>query len=520
MKVLPKLFSSIPPLFGTLATSISGEIDCSMQTLTSYSNDTGPFIIRPQAVVYPKSSNDIKQVILFAREYGMPITVVGGQTAATGGALSEGILLDLSRHFNRIKHVDMLNQTITIDTGVTVEQLRTKLKSWNMEIPALLDEDPSSQIGGVVGTKSITPSSFHHGSIREWVLGMSVVVDTGEEHKIEDGVTPSGRLLAIYQSVFPFLIANTPALRASKPESSADASGYNLWSTTIGPRQLIDELVGSEGSLAIITEVTLRVAPRKTKSTSIAFSYNDIHTLSKLITLTKSHKAESLFFFDQTFLTLANKHSKSFVLGDKTRAYHLLATFRDTEENNLKERVAHALHQIDSDSCVVTAVDNKTKSTISHDSYTRAILENYSKGQLVSVPLATGVSLPQPYVTNCLQELEDLMANTGKIFCITGYIGSGNISINALFDTRSKEFEDDVVLISKKIYTATKKHKGSPSAKGGDGLLRTPFLSIFYPEQTLEIFSNLKKIWDPKLIFNPSKKTGATISLFIKHLRH
>ena len=84
MRTVSNLLSNVPPFFSDLARAIAGEIDCSQNTLNSYSTDTSAYFIRPQAVIYPKHVGDIKQVIIFAREFSLPITVCGGQSSGSG----------------------------------------------------------------------------------------------------------------------------------------------------------------------------------------------------------------------------------------------------------------------------------------------------------------------------------------------------------------------------------------------------------------------------------------------------
>ena len=91
--MVSNLIYNVPPLFANLAKILAGEIDCSTLTLSTYSVDGSPYMIRPQAVIFPKHSTDIKHVVDFAREYGMPITVRGAGTSRTGGSLGEGIIV-------------------------------------------------------------------------------------------------------------------------------------------------------------------------------------------------------------------------------------------------------------------------------------------------------------------------------------------------------------------------------------------------------------------------------------------
>ena len=196
----------------------------------------------------------------------MPVTTRGKGNSRNGGPLGEGIILDMTRYFSQIRTVNMLENTVTVDAGVTIGMLREKLHGWHYDIPSATSVDAGTTVGALLATKCSSSSSFHHGTIREWVESLTIVVDNGEEHILADGITPSGRLLGIYQAVFPLLTKETGVLRASKPKSHDDGTGYNLWNSSIGPRQLIDQITGSEGTLAIITSVTFRISPHKKHS--------------------------------------------------------------------------------------------------------------------------------------------------------------------------------------------------------------------------------------------------------------
>jgi FAD/FMN-containing dehydrogenase len=249
------LFNRIPPLFSDLAKILAGEIDCSIETLTRYSRDASSYHIPPQAVIYPKNSTDIKHVLGLAREYGIPVTTRGSGRSTSGGSIGEGIILDMSRYFTYIRGINFIENTISVDAGVPVGELLDRLNDMQVDIPYLHGLNRASSIGSVVATRPVSASSFLYGSIREWVEGMTVVVDNGEEHHIQDGITPSGRLLGIYQSVFPFITKESALIRAGKPKVHDDPTGYTLWSSSIGPRQLYYttyRLRFKEGSSAVI----------------------------------------------------------------------------------------------------------------------------------------------------------------------------------------------------------------------------------------------------------------------------
>ena len=168
------LLSRIPPLFADLAKILTGEIDCTPSTLSRYASDGSPYFIIPQAVIYPKNVTDIKHTLSFAREYKMPVTTRGKGTSRTGGSLGEGIILDMTKYFSQIRNVNMMENTVTVDAGVTLGSLLEKLHAWHYDLPLIAGNDTESTVGALVATKSATSGSFHHGTIREWIEGLTV----------------------------------------------------------------------------------------------------------------------------------------------------------------------------------------------------------------------------------------------------------------------------------------------------------------------------------------------------------
>lgn len=511
------VFSGIPPLFTSLSKILSGDIDCSHQGIESHSTDGSPYAIRSQAVLYPKNTTDIKHVIAFSREYRMPITVRGGGTAGTGGALGEGIVVDMTRYFTHIRQVNMMEHTITVDAGVTLRELKEKLMLWNMEIPVLQGEDGEATVGGFVATKSATASSFHAGTIREWIEGATVVVDTGEEHHIKDGITPSGRLLGIYQSVFPALSEHGPTLRAARREESDDATGYFLWSTSIGPRQLLDQLIGSEGTLGIITSVTFRVtlAKRHTVSLLLPLSEDRLETAADIA---RHHRAEALYMFDTTYRRIWEKLRPDTVPpGFEESAFYLLVTLRDNDEHLLSSRVATFLRLVSFARGI--KIDGKLAHWLTSYETIHKLLLEYSQGTHLLATLGQGIIVPRRVYKQCLEALNKELEKTDLLYVLSGYAGSGHVSVTALMDPHSPSHEKNLLSYNEKICSVVERFKGGLSAVGGDGLEKSAYMSFVYNEATLRVFALIKEAWDPLSIFNPSKKTGIPLEYLKKHMR-
>lgn len=514
------LLSRVPPLFADLDNILAGEINCTTSLLSKYAVDGSPYLVMPQAIIFPKNTTDIKHVLSFAREYKIPVTPRGKGTAQSGGSLGEGIILDMTRYFSQIRNVNMMENTVTVDAGVTVGSLLEKLHAWHFDIPLLSKSDKESTVGALVATKSASGSSFHNGTIREWIEGMTVVVDTGEEHHITDGITPSGRLLGIYQSVFPLLTKENPIIRAAKPVSHDDASGYNIWNTSIGPRQLIDQLVGSEGTLGIITSITFRISPHKPHRITTCIPITSTGLLSTYIEIAKHHKGEHIFMYDQAFMQLADKYYPTLVPFFPDTPYTLLVTHSSNDREKLHQMIRtfkralpieeHFLKTIEDESVIERITDSEFQNSLTN---------TYTNGALFPTMAANGLIVTIPQLATVLSELETYLDSIGNLYIITGNVGSGHLSVVTLFDPRSRTYDDDLLLYAKHIFTIIKKYKGGISAIGGEGLMRTPFISYVYSDAALLVFKKIKDVWDPLSIFNPGKKLGTSTSYLQQHLR-
>lgn len=518
MRMVSNLFSNVPPLFSHLASIISGDIDCSQVALKAHSTDGSPYQIRPQAVLYPKTTSDIKHAIAFAKEYGIPLTVCGGITSASGGALGEGIIIDMTRYFSHIRHVNMMEHTVTVDAGVSIDDLRNKLAAWNLEIPVLQEEESRATIGGLVATKSATRGSFYAGTIREWIEGMTVVVDSGEEHTIKDGITPSGRLLGIYQSVFPLLTESEPILRASRREQSDDATGYSLWNTSIGPRQLLDQLVGSEGTLAVVTTITFRVVARKPHADHILLPINDLKLLESAIAIAKRHHVEQLFLFDSTFRKMVDAFHPLFLRPELPEApYYLVATVRDTDEERVSKKTKALVKALPFPYPDTFLLSDHTLAKLSSHSFVHSLFNSYTKGAHMVATSGEGLIIPAQSYADCIEALDKKLLTSGLVYAMSGFAGSGHIAVTASFDGKSETFEKDLQEFRELISSVAADFKGGLSAVGGDGLERTASLPFVFNEATRTVFKKLKASWDPHNIFNPGKKISIQKEFLLSH---
>ncbi|HCC06193.1 TPA: hypothetical protein DEP94_02465 [Candidatus Nomurabacteria bacterium] len=508
--------SRVPTLYTDLARTLGGEIDTSYHALEKNSRDFSSCKILPHIITYPKTVEDIKKIIACADEYKIPVAVKGNGNNASGASLVEGIVIDMTKYFNRIKHVDMLGNIINVDPGVSCKKIREHLSGWNLEIPFLTEQNDNDTIGGVVATKNVSPSSFEHGGINSWVIGLSIVLSNGEQHIIEDGITPSGKLLSIYQSLFPLLSTETHIIRGGKPTCSEDNSGFNIWGQSIGPRQLINNIIGSQGTLAIITSIKLRTIPRPLFKKTIRIRIPEYQNLPDCILACKVNGVDNLFMYDVLLENLSSTfggQDKEIYSSSTPHVLTLVATQSGNDEKALHEKQLRLVKELNLPSESITCMrgDNYLHN-FTEPSHVKKLLESYSGQTVIPCITGDGIIVPIENLPETLLAIEKYHNENHLIFNTTGNVGSGHISVITFIPNDINTFADKVINATEACFSIAKKYKGSGSAGSGDGLIGTAFLPLFYSPKIIEIFSKVKNIWDPNNILNTNKKIGVDVS--------
>jgi FAD/FMN-containing dehydrogenase len=142
----------------------------------------------------------------------------------------------------------------------------------------------------------------------------------------------------------------------------------------------------------------------------------------------------------------------------------------------------------------------------------------YTSSTLTPVTVADGLVVTQNQLAIFLTQLEEYLNSLGRLYCVSGNVASGHISVLTLFDPRSRNYDDDLITYPKNIFALVKDYDGGISAQGGEGLSRTPYIHYVYNDATLSVFKKIKDAWDPLNILNPGKKLGATTTYLQQHL--
>ena len=544
------------------ASGFKGELDDSAETRDFYSHDASLFEIQPELVVSPKDSDDVQKLIrLVAAEKpahkDLSVTARSAGTDMAGGAINDSIIVDFNKHFTTVLSVSA--DEATTQPGVFYRDFEKK----TFEHDALMPSYPASRdlctVGGMVANNSGGEKSLEYGKTKDFVNQLKVVFSDGNEYvvkpltkaELDKKIAQNDFEGNIYKQVYELCEANYDQIKAAKPGVSKNSMGYTLWEVWDRERGIFDLtklIVGSEGTLGFVTEITYRLVPKRAHSGLLVFFLKDIAKLGEVInTVVAAKPATFEGFDDQTMILffrlmpslLKSMGLKSFVrlmislipqafmvLSGYPRLI-LMVEFDGETHENVREKIK-AMHK---------TLGLKNRQFHYHISAyeeddTEAASEKFwlmrrKSFQLLrskvkdkhTAPFIDDFCVDPKYLPEFLPRLQ-LIIRKYKLFAtIAGHMGDGNFHVIPLMKLENPEERAKLLPAMKEVNKLVLEYHGSLSGEHNDGLVRGPWLKDQFGDAMLAHFKTVKKIFDPQNIFNPHKKSDAEWDYSFNHIR-
>jgi glycolate oxidase len=420
----------------------------------------------PQVVVKPRHANEIAQLLKICNEHLIPVTPRGAGTGLTGGALPHlgGLVISMER-FNSILEIDERNLQVTTEPGVITEVLQNAVKEKGLFYPP----DPASKgscfIGGNIAENSGGPKAVKYGVVKDYVLNLEVVLPTGE-----------------------IIWTGSNVLK--------NATGYNI-------TQLI---VGSEGTLGIVTKIVLRLIPHPKFDLLMLAPFNSLEKASEAVSaiFRAGITPSAMELMEIDAITLASKLLDSTAIPlTENLAAHLII---EVDGNNMEvlmsemEAIAEVLAQYEAGE-LFFADDAQQKNElwkIRRRANEAAVSAGYTIEEDTVVPRA---ALPQ-----LIKGVKELGVKNGfKVVCY-GHAGDGNLHIRINHPSIKKSYgSQEMNAILTQLFILVKGLGGTISGEHGIGLIQKSYMPVLFDEVSLEIMRGIKKTFDPNQILNPGK---------------
>ena len=501
-------------------------------SLTAYAVDASIYRIVPQAVVLARNEDDIEATIQYAVRHAVPLTPRAAGTNLTGSAIGPGIILDISR-MNRILELNQEERWARVQPGIVLAELNKRLAATGL----MFGPDPSSgemcRLGGMVANNSAGPHTLRYGSVKDNVEALRVC--------LQDGWL-SAQAYPLGSRVLVDLLARNPALSQvldlvkmqtalivrKRPTVSKNSCGYNLFGLVDGLEQGLYDLpklfVGSEGTLGVVSEATLRLVDRPKASATALLHFRYLEEVGDAVPALVTLAPSALEIMDANTLDLIGRQQHGI---PSDAAATLLVELEESPEQagsmgagTLSEqaaRLSSLARQYRLCGDPVIAFEREQRDQLWKAR--KALYPTLYRYDTHKKPInfVDDVVVSAGRLSELIRYLEKFFGRQEVPVAIFGHIGNGNAHIVPLLNVNDPEDFNRMTTAYEEIHqTVLAQFGGSICGEHGDGRVRAEFVRRMFGEELYELFVRVKRILDPAGVLNPGVKISAT--RFTEHI--
>lgn len=523
------------PELQELATKLSGELHLDETTRILYATDASAYSEMPLAVAIPHSIADLKILIDFANKQGSSLIPRTAGTSLAGQVVGNGIVVDVSRHFNQIIEVNAAEKWVRVQPGVVRDELNLYLKAHGLFFGPETSTANRAMIGGMVGNNSCGSNSIVYKSTREHTLELKALLSDGTE--VEFGSLTFDQFIAksegdslessLYRSIIKQLgnYENQEEIRREFPKQQVERrnTGYAIDMlletapfTAGAPDFNFCKLIGgSEGTLAFITEIKLNLEPLPPPHSGLlCVHFNSLEEALQANLIALQYQPNAVELIDHYILECTRDNieqkANSFFVQGEPEALLVIEYARET-----KEAVQLAA---DSAEAALRAQGLGYHFPLLFGADIKKVwsLRKAGLGLLSNLP---GDEKAVPVIEDTAVDVRDLPAYIRDFNAILrkhdlysvhyAHAGSGELHLRPILNLKSEKGHKLFRVIAEEIALLVKQYKGSLSGEHGDGRLRGEFIEQMIGAKNYALIQEVKKVWDPNNIFNPGKIVNA-----------
>ena len=531
----------------------SGGISTNKNILTTYSTDESIFSVRPQVIIQPKHQKDVETAVaVIAKETqtfpSLSLTPRAAGTGLSGGSLTDSIVLDVTKYLDTIEEPTKRKgvTTVTCGPGAMWRDVEKRLKKHGVYLPSYPASKDICTIGGAVANNAAGPDSLRFGHTASWVESVDVTLHDANTYTIKPMNYRALKILikkknayaTIAREVLTLIEKNEKTIQNAKPKTKKNSAGYPLWDVLdhpvasfkrgTGMFDLTRLISGSQGTIGVITSVTLRTEPIKNDTELIVVPVFDLLDAGAVITKALEFNPINVEIFDGLTFDLALKNPEFFkdrlgkidyykVLlsmyttyhvryGRKTPDFTILITLdRAVLGTRTPKGIAKTLktNHGKKSRWVQSPVEKEMFWQIRRASYTLSKFQDASKRPAAFLE---DMTVPPENLSKFFVEVKKLLKKFNVTAAVHGHGGNGHLHFYPLLDFTNKTTPALVEKMAEEFFNAAVKHGGNICGEHNDGIIRTPHLSKMFNKKTLGLFEQVEHLFDPQDIFNPGKK--------------
>jgi len=477
-----------------------------------YSEAAGISRAIPAAVAVPVDAEDVVVLVKWAAESGTALIPRGSGSSMAGGAVGSGVVVDLSR-INHLDRIDDRNNTVWAEPGVLWSTLDVAARRKGLRLPP----DPSSgkfcTLGGMVATNASGAHSLRYGSTRPWVNALDCVFSDGDRATITRGETPPKRIEAInrfMRDVHADVVSGDKRRPMFHPGVRKESSGYGIHDYARSA-ELVDLLVGSEGTLVIVVGIQFNLSPLPTATSSVLGSFASLEEAAVAATKAVEVGASACELLDRTFLAYAASGASAdpkFRERTEGAAAILLAeveSYSTDSAAKAAEDLATAFRQAGA-KVVDVALTPEAEQELWDLRHAASPILARLDPNLESMQFIEDGAVPPNRLADYVRGVRAALQSRGIRGVIFGHAGDAHVHVNPLVDMSRLDWREKVEGLLVDVVLLTSRLSGTLSGEHGDGRLRAPLLAETWPAAEVKLFEMVKTAFDPDEILNPGVK--------------
>lgn len=502
-----------------LAATLEGELDTTQGTRARYSSDAGLYRIPPLAVVFPATTADILTTLELARKYKIPVTNRGGGTSCSGNAIGPGIILESTRHLNKVISIDPHARTAIVEPGCIAATLQAAAAPYGLRF----GPDPSSQnratIAGMVGNNACGPHATAWGRTADNIIELDCVDGQGRRFTARREHDPA---IPEVPGLATLICEHLALIRTELGTFGRQVSGYSLeYLTPEKHRNLAAMLVGSEGTLVTVLSITVRLVPIPPSPVLVVLGYpNMIQAADDVPTLMK-HRPLAVEGLDSRLLNVLRQHQGPGSIPDlpKGKGWMMCEVGGDGLEDSLERaRALAASAHTEAIAIYPPGTDATRMWRIRADGAGLGGRTPYNsatgKGNEQAWPGFEDAAVPPEHLGAYLRDFTALMAEFHIDGLLYGHFGDGCVHVRLDMPLDTDEGVAHSRRFLERAAACCASYGGSVSGEHGDGRARTELLRFMYSPEMLHLFARVKKLFDPDYLLNPGVLSAPVSSTY------
>lgn len=516
-----------PGLERRLKAEVSGDVWFDRFNRGRYATDASFYQIMPLGVVVPRTTEEAERAIALARAEGIPVTPRGGGTSQCGQTINGSLVIDGSKHLNRILELDVANRRCVVEPGIVLDDLNRALKKHGLWFPVDVSTASRATIGGMAGNNSCGGRSLRYGTMRDNVLSIDAMLADGAkahfgpvDHNLSS-LPPDAPLAPLARDLFDLGAREADEVAARFPGVQRRVGGYNL--DALVPRasgtNLAHILVGSEGTLAYSTRIELKLWPLIGKKVIGACHFGSFYQAMDAAQHLVKLKPIAVELVDSTLLALASEIPmfqatlKQFVRGAPDAI--LLVEFAEDEAENerrlklLDDTMGDLGFGWDRDGArwggVVPVREAGLQAAIAdvRTSGLNIMMSMKQAGKPVS--FVEDCAVPLPHLADYTARLTQVFEKNGTKGTWYAHASEGCLHVRPVLNLRLEKDVKAMRAIAEEAFAMVREYKGSHSGEHGDGIVRSEFHETMFGTRLVRAFEQVKDRFDPNGLYNPGK---------------